>query len=195
MKSSIRIVALLAAVALPVSLSLGQAPGTPGKSDAPKATNPAIVPPPAANVPMPASVQPVPAAPNALPDALRLDNMKFDWGDISDTEPVEHAFTFTNIADKEITIAVAASCGCTVPTLEKTTYKPGENGKVTARFDPHNRQGPQTKTLTFTVVNPQGIYSSRSPHSPPTSRPSWSSIPRRCSSPRWTTPPARPPSS
>lgn len=159
MKSSIRIVALLAAVALPVSLSLGQAPGTPGKSDAPKATNPAIVPPPAANVPMPASVQPVPAAPNALPDALRLDNMKFDWGDISDTEPVEHAFTFTNIADKEITIAVAASCGCTVPTLEKTTYKPGENGKVTARFDPHNRQGPQTKTLTFTVVNPQGIYS------------------------------------
>lgn len=158
MKSSIRIVALLAAVALPVSLSFAQAPGAaaqPAKADAPKAT-PAIV--PAAPAAMPASVQPVPAAPNALPDALRLDNMKFDWGDISDTEPVEHAFTFTNIADKEITIAVAASCGCTVPTLEKTTYKPGETGKVTARFDPHNRQGPQTKTLTFTVVNPQGIY-------------------------------------
>lgn len=156
MKSSIRIVALLAAVALPVSLSFAQAPGAAqpnaAKPEGVKAT-PAIVP-----AQIPASVQPVPAAPNALPDALRLDNMKFDWGDISDTDPVEHAFTFTNIADKEITIAVAASCGCTVPTLEKTTYKPGENGKVTARFDPHNRQGPQTKTLTFTVVNPQGIY-------------------------------------
>ena len=162
MKSSIRIVALLAVVALPVSLSRAQAPGAPGQPDAPKPTvpsTPAIVPPPAANVPMPASVQPVPAAPNALPDALRLDSLKFDWADISDTEPVEHAFTFTNIADKEITIAVSASCGCTVPTLEKTTYKAGENGKVTARFDPHNRQGPQTKTLTFTVVNPQGVYS------------------------------------
>lgn len=156
MKSSIHIVALLAAVALPVSLSFAQAPGSaPAKPDAPK-SNPAIVPAPHAE--MPASVQPVPAAPNALPDALKLDNLKFDWGDISDTEPVEHAFTFTNIADKEITIAVAASCGCTVPTLEKTTYKPGENGKVTARFDPHNRQGPQTKTLTFTVVNPQGVF-------------------------------------
>ena len=63
------------------------------------------------------------------------------------------------VADKEITLAVAASCGCTVPTMEKTTYKPGETGKVSARFDPHSRQGPQTKTLTFTVTNPQGVYS------------------------------------
>ncbi len=108
-------------------------------------------------VPTPAPL-PVPVQAGSLADALKLDQNKFDWGDISDTDPVEHAFTFTNIADKEIQIAVAASCGCTVPTLEKTTYKPGENGKVTARFDPHNRQGPQTKTLTFTIINPQGVY-------------------------------------
>ena len=65
-------------------------------------------------------------------------------------------FNFTNVADKEITIAVAASCGCTVPTMEKTTYKPGESGKVSARFDPHSRQGPQTKTLTFTIRRTAG---------------------------------------
>jgi hypothetical protein len=96
--------------------------------------------------------------PHAMPDAIKIDQMKFDWGDISDTEPVEHAFTFTNISDKEITLAVSASCGCTVPTMEKTVYKAGETGKVTARFDPHNRQGPQTKNLTFTVINPQGVF-------------------------------------
>lgn len=112
--------------------------------------------PPAAPAP---TIQPVPAQPHSLPEALKLDATKFDWGDISDTEPVEHAFNFTNISDKEITIAVAASCGCTVPTLEKTTYKPGESGHVTARFDPHSRQGNQSKTLTFTVTNPQGVFS------------------------------------
>lgn len=101
----------------------------------------------------------VPTQPtSALPEALKLSTMKHDWGDIPDTNPAEFTFDFTNVSDKEITLAVAASCGCTVPTMEKTVYKPGENGKVTARFDPHGRTGPQTKTLTFTIVNPQGVF-------------------------------------
>lgn len=147
-----RILALLAAAVVPASLGLAQdkpaaAPQPPAPTVAPK---PAPVPPPA-------TVAPV-AAQGALADALKVDNLKFDWGDISDTAPAEHVFNFTVIADQEITIAVSASCGCTVPTMEKTTYKPGETGKVAARFDPAGRQGPQTKTLTFTVTNPQGKY-------------------------------------
>jgi len=131
-----------------------QTPATPAQP--PVAPTPAVVPAkPAAPAVAPV---PQPAIAGALPEALKLDNNKFDWGDISDTEPVEHAFTFTNVSDKEITLAVAASCGCTVPTMEKTTYKPGENGKVTARFDPHGRQGPQNKTLTFTITQPQGVF-------------------------------------
>lgn len=137
------IMAMLAVVAAPASLTLAQ--------DKPVLPTP---------VPAPAAVQPVPVPTptGAMPEALKIDNLKHDWGDISDTETVEHTFNFTNVSDKEITIAVAASCGCTVPTLEKTTYKPGESGKVSARFDPHNRQGPQTKTMTFTVTNPQGVF-------------------------------------
>lgn len=142
----VRILAL-AALALAPSV-LAQQPPKPTATINPQ--------PPAAPAP---TIQPVPAQPHALPEALKLDATKFDWGDISDTEPVEHVFNFTNVSDRDITIAVAASCGCTVPTLEKTTYKPGENGKVTARFDPHSRQGNQSKTLTFTVTNPQGVFS------------------------------------
>lgn len=104
----------------------------------------------------PKIVQTQPAA--ALPEALKLSATAHNFGDIPDTDPVEHTFEFTNISDKEITLAVAASCGCTVPTMEKTTYKPGESGKVTARFDPKNRTGPQTKTLTYTITNPQGVF-------------------------------------
>ena len=157
----LRIAAILAALAAPGAMTLAQPPAAPAPGQVVPVQVPVQIPQPKSDAkptdmkPMP---MPVPAQPGALPDALRLDQNKFDWGDISDTDPVEHVFTFTNIADKEVQIAVAASCGCTVPTLEKTTYKPGENGKVSARFDPHNRQGPQTKTLTFTIINPQGVY-------------------------------------
>jgi hypothetical protein len=153
-----RILALLAAAIVPASLSLAQDKPAPAHAPAMPAPQPLPVPAPAQ--PPNATVTPVTAQPpGALPDAIKIDSMKFDWGDISDTEPVEHVFNFTVVADKDITLAVAASCGCTVPTMEKTTYKPGETGKVTARFDPHSRQGPQTKTLTFTITNPQGVYS------------------------------------
>lgn len=102
--------------------------------------------------------QPNVTPPGALPDALTMGEKDFSWGDISDTDPVSHDITFTNVSDKTITIAVAASCGCTVAQLEKNTFAPGESGKATATFNPHGRTGPQTKTLTFTVTNPQGVF-------------------------------------
>jgi len=107
--------------------------------------------------PVPAPVV-TPAAP-AVTTALKFANEKFDFGDISDTEPVSHEITFTNSSSETIKLAVAASCGCTTSMLEKTTYAPGESGKVSATFNPAGRMGPQTKTLTFTVIEPQGKFS------------------------------------
>ncbi len=106
----------------------------------------------------PPAPQPAPQAAVALPNAFKFSETSFDWGKISDTAPVEHEVEFTNIASEPITFAVAASCGCTVVATEKTTLNPGESTKSKARFDPHGRQGGQTKTLTFTVTNPQGKY-------------------------------------
>lgn len=95
---------------------------------------------------------------NALPNAFKFAKPSHDFGDIADTAPVEYEVEFTNISPETITFAVAASCGCTVASTEKTTLAPGESTKSKARFDPHGRQGMQTKTLTFTVTNPQGKY-------------------------------------
>lgn len=94
----------------------------------------------------------------ALPNALEIENATFDWGDIPDTEPVSHTFNFKNISDKTVKITVAASCGCTVAGLEKDTYAPGETGKITATFNPQGRNGSQTKVLTMTVLDPQGVF-------------------------------------
>ena len=93
-----------------------------------------------------------------LPKALQIDGDTFDWGDISDAEPVSHSFNFKNVSDKKIKITVAASCGCTVAGLEKDTYEPGETGKITGTFNPQGRNGPQTKVLTMTVLDPQGVF-------------------------------------
>lgn len=106
-----------------------------------------------------AAKQVPPAMPGqGLPNALQIDNPSFDWGDISDAEPVSHTFEFSNISDKTVKITVAASCGCTVAGLEKDTYAPGEKGKITATFNPAGRNGSQTKQLTMTVIDPQGVF-------------------------------------
>jgi hypothetical protein len=47
---------------------------------------------------------------------------------------------------------VGSSCGCTVPTLEKRLYSPGESGILAAVFTPGSRQGRQTKHLTVKTV-------------------------------------------
>src|SRR5205085_2119004 len=103
-------------------------------------------------------VNQAPPAGQALPNALNIEASTFDWGDVSDAEPVNHSFDFTNISDKTIKITVAASCGCTVAGLEKDTYAPNEKGKITATFNPQGRNGSQTKVLTMTVIDPQGSF-------------------------------------
>lgn len=106
-----------------------------------------------------ATAKQTPAAPGAtLPNALEIENPTFDWGDIPDTETVSHSFNFKNVSDKTVKITVAASCGCTVAGLEKDTYAPGETGKITASFNPQGRNGSQTKVLTMTVIDPQGVF-------------------------------------
>lgn len=94
----------------------------------------------------------------AKPQALQLSATSHDWGAISDDTVVNHTFQAKNISDRTIKIAVAASCGCTVSKLDKDVIAPGEEVPITASFNPQGRSGPQTKTLTITVTDPQGEF-------------------------------------
>lgn len=94
-----------------------------------------------------------------LPKALELSETSFDWGTISDGEPVSHSIKVKNVTDRTIKLAAAASCGCTIPKLEKDVLAPNEEVAIVASFNPSGRNGPQTKTVTITVVDPQGMYS------------------------------------
>jgi len=69
-------------------------------------------------------------------------------------EQLEVAFPFRNTGAEAVTISrMESSCGCTVPTLEKRTYQPGESGVIEAVFTFGPRTGPQTKTVTIHTDN------------------------------------------
>ena len=58
-------------------------------------------------------------------------------------EKESHAcFRFVNTGERPVTItAIRPGCGCTVPTLAKSTYAPGERGEFTITYHVGNREG------------------------------------------------------
>lgn len=51
-------------------------------------------------------------------------------------------FEFVNAGEAPVKIVeISAGCGCTVPTLEKNEFAPGESGSFTARFTIGERRG------------------------------------------------------
>jgi len=54
----------------------------------------------------------------------------------------EAVFTFVNDGAAPVKILnIKPGCGCTVPTLEKSEYAPGEHGSLSARFTTGERRG------------------------------------------------------
>lgn len=99
-----------------------------------------------------------PTAPSVTPvpgSAIEFAALTHDFGVISDERDVETKFKFSNngTADLEI-VDLKGSCGCTVPQLAKKTYKPGESGEITVRYNPHNRRGKQQTNVTVTTNVP-----------------------------------------
>lgn len=73
----------------------------------------------------------------------------------SDNQAVAE-FTFTNKGKNPVTIqSVVPSCGCTTAKLEKTTYAPGESGKIVATFDFGTRTGLEVKTIRVVTDDPK----------------------------------------
>ncbi|MBK1875637.1 DUF1573 domain-containing protein [Pelagicoccus mobilis] len=76
--------------------------------------------------------------------------------DFDDTEIIaNYAFTNTSQETVEI-IETSATCGCTVPTLEKQSYAPGESGELKAVFTVGSRQGKQRKAITVATKDSAG---------------------------------------
>ncbi len=64
-------------------------------------------------------------------------------------EQWEAVYRFTNIGETTVTISkVTTSCGCTVATMDKNLYRPGESGEIKALFTFGTRTGTQRKRIS-----------------------------------------------
>lgn len=74
----------------------------------------------------------------------------WDFGNVNEKGgPVFHEFKFINTGKSPVRIIdVKTSCGCTSTSWTQTSIAPGDTGSVNAVFEPDNRQGAFSKTLS-----------------------------------------------
>ena len=83
---------------------------------------------------------------------LKWDTEKVELSPLATDAYADAKFGFVNAGQETMTIeTVQSSCGCTVPTLEKKTYAPGERGELLARFLIGDRRGVQEKTIRVQI--------------------------------------------
>jgi len=88
---------------------------------------------------------------------ISWDNPNHEFGDIQEKDgKVTHNFTFTNTGSEPLFISnVRPSCGCTSSDYTKDPVPPGGKGYVSATFNPENRPGKFSKSITITTnANP-----------------------------------------
>lgn len=86
--------------------------------------------------------------PNGPPPVLKLESALHDFGDVGTKTTNICRFKFTNIGKGRLIIKnVRATCGCTVPALEKQEYEPGESGSIEVRYTAGGDEGDVVKHL------------------------------------------------
>ncbi|MBN1251896.1 MAG: DUF1573 domain-containing protein [Bacteroidales bacterium] len=93
-------------------------------------------------------------AQNSISD-IKFEKETHDFGRIKeDGGTVNYKFKFKNIGKSPVVITrVQSSCGCTTPEWTRSPIVPGEEGFVSAEFDPNERPGAFNKhVLVYTNV-------------------------------------------
>jgi hypothetical protein len=90
-----------------------------------------------------------------------FDKMEHNFGTIKeDKGSVSYRFEFSNSGNAPIIITnVKASCGCTTPKWTREPVLPGTKGFIDVAYNPKNRPGPFSKSITITsnAVTPTTI--------------------------------------
>ena len=78
-----------------------------------------------------------------------------DFGHVARGAKAEFAFEIQNLYEEEVHIAdVKTSCGCTTPTMTKTTLKTWEKGRSSPLSTPARSSASGTSTLTVVIDKP-----------------------------------------
>ncbi len=86
---------------------------------------------------------------------LKIENVVHDFGNITTGDIVDATFKLTNTGKVDLNIRkIKASCGCTVPQLEKEDLKPGKSVDLKVTFNSTGRKGNQIKSVTIYTNDP-----------------------------------------
>ncbi|MCB0762780.1 MAG: DUF1573 domain-containing protein [Flavobacteriales bacterium] len=83
-------------------------------------------------------------------DSVGFSSEIHDFGTIGSRFPVEHTFEVFNFGTDTLFLDTAfASCGCTIPEMKSRVILPGTSAPLRVQFDPSQKKGYQTKTITL----------------------------------------------
>jgi len=86
---------------------------------------------------------------------IAFDSQEFDFGRVDSGDSIEHAFTFKNEGQGDLTIKqVRSSCGCTAALVSNKTIEPGKSGEINTTFKTKGYQGRVTKTVRVQTDDP-----------------------------------------
>lgn len=78
-----------------------------------------------------------------------------DFGNMRKNSVSNAQFEFTNTGNTSLNIrAIKPNCGCTIISLEKYDFAPGESGKIEVQFDATGRKGTQQKSIVIFSNDP-----------------------------------------
>lgn len=88
---------------------------------------------------------------------IEFESVVHDYGLIKEEDgPQKAVFTFKNTGTEPLIISsVRASCGCTASNYTKDPVQPGQTGVVEATYNPANRPGQFSKSVSVTSNDPE----------------------------------------
>ncbi len=90
---------------------------------------------------------------------IEFASEQVDFGEVDSGKIVDLQFEFTNTGSEVLEIKnIASTCGCTVTSLEKKSYAPGEKGVIPVKFYSRGYQGRVVKSLTVSTNDPSTPY-------------------------------------
>jgi len=103
-----------------------------------------------------ANVVSTPAAePNGPPPKIVVEQPVFDFGYVSPGSKSTCEFKFKNTGVGKLVISeITKTCGCTVPTLDKKEYAPGEGGSISIEYHADQGAGIRTRHLYILSNDP-----------------------------------------
>jgi hypothetical protein len=107
----------------------------------------------------PNAAVPQAAEPNGPAPKLVFEQTVHDFGAVAPGSTNPCNFKFKNKGEGILKISeITKTCGCTVPTLEKKDYAPGEEGSIAIAYSADRGSGPRTRhlfVLSNDPVNPR----------------------------------------